>query len=73
MDNNNEFLFKTNLNCGGCISKVQSDLDSAEGICHWDVDTNNADKILAVKSDGITEDEIMTIVKSKGFQIKPLI
>ncbi|ETN95274.1 heavy-metal-associated domain-containing protein [Zhouia amylolytica] len=73
MDNNNEFLFKTNLNCGGCISKVQSDLDSAEGICHWDVDTNNADKILAVKSDGITEDEIMTIVKSKGFQIKPLV
>ncbi|MBS1666484.1 heavy-metal-associated domain-containing protein [Chitinophaga defluvii] len=72
MENNKEFQFKTNLNCGGCVSKVQSDLDNAEGICHWNVDTNNADKILTVKSEGITEDEVVAIVKSKGFKIEPL-
>jgi copper chaperone CopZ len=69
---NKEFQFKTNLNCGGCVSKVQSDLDNADGICHWNVDTANVDKILTVKSDGITEEEVVAIVKSKGFKADTL-
>lgn len=69
---NKEFQFKTNLNCGGCVSKVQSDLDNADGICEWNVDTDNSDKILTVKSEGITEDEVVAIVKSKGFKIELL-
>lgn len=72
MKDNRKFQFKTNLQCGGCVSKVQSDLDNAAGICHWDVDTNNADKILTVHSKGITEEEVASIVKSKGFKIEPL-
>ena len=43
---NTEFQFKTNLNCGGCVSKVKADLDSTDGICEWNVDTANNDKIL---------------------------
>ena len=67
---NKELKFKTNLNCGGCVSKVQSDFDNADGVCHWDVDTDNRDKILTVSSKGITEDEVMKIVQSKGFKAK---
>lgn len=69
---NKEFQFKTNLNCGGCVSKVQSDLDNADGICEWNVDTDNSDKILTVKSEGITEDEVIAIIKSKGFNAEPI-
>lgn len=73
MENNIKTLqFKTNLNCGGCVSKVKSDLDNADRICEWNVDTANADKILTVKSEGITEDEIVNIIKSKGFKAEPL-
>ncbi|RIV36704.1 heavy-metal-associated domain-containing protein [Flagellimonas lutimaris] len=68
-----EFQFKTNLNCGGCVSKVKSDLDNQEGIVQWHVDTDNANKILTVKSKGITKDEIADIVKQKGFQIETLV
>lgn len=50
---NKEFQFKTNLNCGGCVSKVQPDFDNADGVCHWSVDTSNADKILSVSSSDI--------------------
>ncbi|GIQ60578.1 heavy-metal-associated domain-containing protein [Flavobacterium collinsii] len=67
-----DFQFKTNLNCGGCVAKVQSDLDHAEGICEWNVDTTNSDKILTVQSDGATEEEIIAIIKSKGFKAEPL-
>ena len=69
---NKEFKFKTNLNCGGCVSKVQSDFDNTEGICHWNVDINNADKILTVSAKGITEDEVIAIIKRKGFKAEPL-
>ena len=62
-----ELRFKTNLNCGGCVSKVSADLDSVDGICEWNVDTTNADKILTVKSDGVSEGEIIEIIKKKGF------
>ena len=67
-----DFQFKTNLNCGGCVSKVQSDLDNAAGICEWNVDTTNADKILTVQSNGATAEEIITIVNAKGFKAEPL-
>lgn len=69
---NKEFKFKTTLDCGGCVSKVKSDLDNVAGISHWDVDTANTDKILTVSSTGITEDEVVAIIKSKGFKAEPI-
>ena len=64
--------FKTNLNCSNCVSEVQADLDNAGGICEWNVDTTNADKILTVKAEGITEDEVVAIIKKKGFKAEPI-
>ncbi len=71
MENNN-LQFKTNLNCGGCVSKVKTNLDNATGICEWNVDITNSDKILTVKSEGITSDEVVAIIKSKGFKAEPI-
>ncbi len=62
-----EFQFKTNLTCGGCVSKVSADLDSVDGIYEWNVDTTNADKILTVKAEGVSEEVIIEIIKKKGF------
>ncbi len=69
---NKQFQFKTNINCGGCIASVKPHLDKAEGICHWEVDTNNKDKVLTVKSEGITEQEVIFTVQKAGFKIEPL-
>ena len=69
---NKDLKFKTTLNCGGCVSKVQADFDNAEGIQKWNVDTANPDKILTVSSKGITEEEVINIVKSKGFKAEPI-
>lgn len=65
---NKELKFKTNLNCSNCVSKVQNDLDQAEGISKWEVDTENEHKILTVDSTGITEEEVIQIIKKKGFK-----
>ena len=64
--------FKTNINCSGCIAKVTPFLNDAEGIQHWEVDTNNKDKILSVESDGITEAEVIKKVQEAGFKIELL-
>ena len=72
MENKN-LQFKTKINCGGCVASVKPHLDNADGICHWEVDTTNKDKVLTVKSEGITEQEIIDTVKKAGFTIEPLI
>lgn len=73
MDTENKNLqFKTNINCGGCLAKVTPFLNEAEGICHWEVDTNNKDKILSVHSEGITKEEVIQKVQEAGFKIELL-
>ncbi len=67
-----ELKFKTTLNCGGCVSKVKTDLDNTAGANNWEVDINNPDKILTVNAAGISEDEVVAIIKSKGFKAELL-
>lgn len=66
------FQFKTNINCSGCVASVKPFLDQAPGLCHWDVDTSNKDKVLTVSSDGITEQEVIETVQKAGFKIEPV-
>ena len=73
MENNNQNLqFKTNINCGGCVASVKPHLDNAKGMSNWEVDTANKDKVLTVKSTGITKEEIIKTVEKAGFKIEPL-
>lgn len=70
--NDTTYKFKTNINCGGCIERVSPFLNEADGICHWEVDTTNREKILSVHSEGITEDEVIRKVQEAGFKIESL-
>ena len=65
--NQKELKFKTNLNCGGCVSKVKLKLDTTNGIAHWEVDTEHPNKILVVNSTGISKQEVISIIEKKGF------
>ena len=69
---NRNLQFKTNINCGGCVSKVTPFLNDAEGIEHWEVDTTTKDKVLSVDSDGITKEEVIQKVHEAGFKIELL-
>jgi len=70
--NDKTLKFKTNINCSGCVEKVTPFLNDANGICHWDVDTANKDKILSVHSEGITEEDVIQKVQEAGFKIEIL-
>lgn len=62
--------FKTNINCSGCVEKVTPFLNEANGIDHWNVDTENKEKILTVRSNSVTENEVILQVESAGFNIE---
>ncbi len=60
--------FKTNINCSGCVAGVTPFLNKLEGI-EWNVDTDTPEKILTVKTESVSEDEIIKAVKKAGFEI----
>lgn len=71
MENNHQqFLFKTNINCRGCVASVKPHLDKAQGIVRWEVDTTGKDKILTVEAAGLTREAVMEIVQNAGFKIE---
>ena len=67
-----ELKFKTNINCGGCISTVTPFLESENSIKNWQVDTSTADKILTVEGDAIQKETVIKTVEKAGFKIQPL-
>lgn len=70
---NKEFQFKTNINCGGCVASVKPHLDNADGVCEWNVDTTNKDKILTIKSEGISKEQILDVIRKAGFKAEVII
>lgn len=69
---NKRLQFKTNINCSGCVSTVKPALDTVAGIAGWNVDIAGSDKILTVQSKGITEEEVVAIIRAKGFKAEPV-
>jgi len=64
--------FKTNINCGGCVSKVTPFLNKQEGVKSWEVDTANPDKILTIESDGASEEDLKSTLQKIGFKAEPV-
>ena len=65
------FRFKTNINCGGCINSVTPYLNELKD-AEWTVDTDDKRKVLEVKSDTLTEQEIIDKVHEAGYEAQPL-
>lgn len=65
------WYFSTSIMCNGCIAKIAPVLDAAQGIASWSVDLKSPDRILTVVPDGITQDELMALVREAGFTIEP--
>jgi copper chaperone len=60
--------FKTNVNCGGCISTVTPHLNEIKGISKWSVDTANPQKILTVETEETTSAEIINALNAAGYK-----
>ncbi|MBL7793360.1 MAG: heavy-metal-associated domain-containing protein [Saprospiraceae bacterium] len=63
-----KYQFKTNINCGNCVRSVTGFLNEVKGISHWEVDTQNPDKILTVEGD-LAMEAVIEAVEEAGFDI----
>ena len=72
LSNNKKVVFKTNVNCSGCVSKVTPVLNNIASIETWQVDTTNKDKLLTVEADENTQAIIVEKIKASGFIIEPI-
>ena len=59
--------FKTSIECSNCEARVKPFLDKKEGIISWQVDTNDADKILTVETEPLGAKDIIKTIKRTGF------
>ncbi|MFN7312424.1 MAG: heavy-metal-associated domain-containing protein [Bacteroidota bacterium] len=66
----NQYKFKTNIKCGGCVATVTPFLNQINTIENWQVDTTNVDKILTVTASLHSPELIEQAVKQAGFQIQ---
>lgn len=64
----NTLKFKTNVKCGGCIATVTPHLNQVKGIISWNVDTTDPLKIMTVETEGISAEEITSVMKTAGYQ-----
>ena len=60
--------FKTNVKCGGCIASVTPHLNQVKGIISWNVDTIDPLKIMTVETEGVSAEEITSVMKTAGYQ-----
>lgn len=70
VDDAHAWRFRTSIMCNGCIAKITPVLDNAQGIASWKVNLDTADRVLTVVSEGITEEELLALVRDAGFTIE---
>jgi copper chaperone len=63
----NQYRFKTNINCQGCLAKITPFLNDAKEIERWSVDTADPAKLLTVETKKLSADEVRQIVGKAGF------
>lgn len=62
-----ELLFKTNIKCNGCIATVTPFLDGEKQIQEWKVDLENPDRVLSVKSEELSSENVIDLLKKSGY------
>lgn len=68
----NTLKFKTNINCGGCLSKVTPFLNEEKDIAKWGVDLKSENRVLTVETSHLTEEEVRKTVEKAGFKAEKI-
>ena len=66
------YIFKTSINCNGCLSRVKPLLDARSDIKSWSVDIDNPDKILKVETETLSPSDVIEIIDDAGFEIEKI-
>ena len=71
-DINHILVFKTNIQTECDKLRIQNILDSLDSIQQWNIDLHDVDRVLRIVSDTLTPEQIISIVKRRGFDCTEL-
>lgn len=63
--------FKTTIKCSGCVAKVTPFLNEAVGEDNWEVDVNDASKVLTVAGEQ-DKNKVIQAIEKAGFKAERL-
>lgn len=63
--------FKTTIKCSGCVAKATPFLNEAVGEDNWEVDVNDASKVLTVVGES-DKGKVIQAVEKAGFKAETL-
>jgi copper chaperone len=63
--------FKTNIKCGGCVSRVKPHLDGLEEIKSWNIDLESPDRILTVEGE-IKDNTVINTIARAGYKAEKI-
>lgn len=67
-----KYTFKTNINCSGCVASITPHLNANKEIKHWEVNTQNPNKILTVETENLSDEKIKEIITNAGYKAETI-
>ena len=61
-------VYKTNINCNNCLSKVSPKMSELEGVVKWEVDLAHADRLMTVEASEKVLANVEATVAKAGFK-----
>ena len=72
IDLSNIFIFKTNIQTEFDKMRIKNVLDASQKVLKWNIDMDDADRVLRVVSDSLRPEQIISVLEYVGFECSEL-
>jgi hypothetical protein len=72
IDLSNIFIFKTNIQTEFDKLRIKNVLDASQKVLKWNIDMDDADRVLRIVSDCLRPEQIISVLDYVGFECTEL-
>ena len=72
IDLSNIFIFKTNIQTEFDKLRIKNVLDASQKVLKWNIDMDDADRVLRIVSDSLRPEQIISVLDYIGFECSEL-
>jgi hypothetical protein len=72
IDLSNIFIFKTNIQTEFDKLRIKNVLDASKKVLKWNIDMDDADRVLRIVSDSLRPEQIISVLDYVGFECSEL-
>jgi len=72
IDLSNILIFKTNIQTEFDKLRIKNVLDASQKVLKWNIDMDDADRVLRIVSDSLRPDQIISVLEYVGFECSEL-